>query len=133
MYSVALKFHLRNIHFNVDEDDDLCELLNQTKGFEECMRSINTEWILEQYCCKEMRMVRLSEIHLRGEEQDRGSFQYIPLPDLLKKVAQNEDVWASLNREEEEHANDKILSDSQMRDFSRAIPCSRKNKQCGFI
>lgn len=41
--SEAMRFHLQKININVDDDDDLSELLNQTKLFEECIRAINTE------------------------------------------------------------------------------------------
>lgn len=42
-YNEAMRFHLQKININVDDDDDLSELLNQTKLFEECIRAINTE------------------------------------------------------------------------------------------
>lgn len=67
-YNEAMRFHLQKINISVD-DDDLSELLNQTKLFEECIRAINTEWTLEQYCSHELGMVKPIEIHLKGEDQ----------------------------------------------------------------
>ena len=77
-YSEAVRFHLQKINISVDDDDDddLTELLSQTKVFEDCIRAINTEWTLEQYCCHEFGMVKSIEIHLKGEDQtSRATFQ----------------------------------------------------------
>ena len=90
-YSEAIRFHLQKINIRVDDDDDLSELLSQTKDFEECVRAINTEWTLGQYCCHELGMVKPIEIHFKSEDQtSRATFQYIPLLNILQRVAENE-------------------------------------------
>lgn len=133
-YTEAMRFHLQNINICVDEDDDLRELLSQTQVFEECIRAINTEWTLEQYCSQELGMVKPIEIHLQGENQTtRPTFQYVPLLDILEKVSENEDVWAMLNRDAEP-SNDDILRDFSDGNICKSNPllCQKNTLQLKF-
>ena len=63
-----LRFHLTNKLINVVEQDDLRDLLNNFAVFEECIRCIISEWMLEHYCVKELNVVRTTEVPLRNKE-----------------------------------------------------------------
>ncbi|XP_067300110.1 uncharacterized protein [Pseudorasbora parva] len=66
--------------------------------------------MLEQYCVRELAMIKPIEICLNKQENEKIiSFQYIPLLALLQKLAKNKDVWATLNKAQS--ANDEILTD----------------------
>lgn len=100
-YTEILRFHLRQQHqIDTDDDDDLTELLNQQNVFDECLKQISSEWMLERYCEDELEYIAPVQVPLDQTEQHGAHFQYIPLQALLRKIVQNEDVWAMLNQEE---------------------------------
>ncbi|CAM4647907.1 unnamed protein product [Leuciscus chuanchicus] len=67
--------------------------------FDECLRQISSEWMLEHYCEDELEYIAPVQIPLDQTERHGAHFQYIPLKALLRKIAHNEDVWAMLNQE----------------------------------
>lgn len=108
-YTEAIRFHLSNKRINIEDDHELQALLDNGLFFEQCIKSISSEWMLEQYCVKELDMIKPIEICLNKQENDKISFQYIPLLPLLQKLQKKKDVWATLNRAQSE--NDEILTD----------------------
>lgn len=109
-FSEALKFHLeKNLQINIDEDDDLGELLSQNAIFEQCIKEISSEWMLQQYCTEELGYISPLQLEMNGENPD-AHLQYIPLLALLQKLAKNEDIWAMLNSQPAEK-NEDILED----------------------
>ncbi|KAM3610199.1 uncharacterized protein V6R79_000509 [Siganus canaliculatus] len=135
-YTEAMWFHLQNINISVNEDDDLQELLSQTNVFEDCIRAINTEWTLEQYCSRELGMVKPIEIHLKNEDETtKATLQYVPLLSILQKVAENEDAWAMLTRDVEPSSDDydevlqPLLSDVEsLETHGVLLKCGREEK-----
>lgn len=78
-FSEALKFHLQvNLQINVDEDDDLAELISQNSVFEQCIREISSEWMLQQYCTEELGYISPVQLKMNGENP-YAHLQYIPL------------------------------------------------------
>ena len=63
-----LRFHLTNKLIDVVEQDDLRDLLNNSAVFEEGIRCIISEWMLEHYCVKEVGVVRTTEVPLRNKD-----------------------------------------------------------------
>ncbi|RXN21976.1 zinc finger protein [Labeo rohita] len=68
--------------------------------FDECLRRISSEWMLERYCEDDLGYIAPVQIPLDQTERHGAHFQYTPLKALLSKIAQNDDVWAMLNQEE---------------------------------
>jgi len=46
----VVRFHLQQHQIDTDADDNFSELLDQQNMFDECLRQISSEWMLEHYC-----------------------------------------------------------------------------------
>lgn len=111
-YDSFIRYHLDKHGFRLSDCPELEQVLSTSDFFQKACDSIRSPFMIKEHCKSKMNMTEPISYTVRDHSGVKiGSYSYVPIPQVLNKYCQVEDVREQIVLDNHRNQDDDVLTD----------------------